>query len=289
VCGDGVLIFGDVAILSSAQPWRSLRVQRVWNPEYGSRMSRPGNSVGADERSKLQWFATTHWSVVLSAKEADAPRRQQALEALCRAYWPPIYTFIRQRGYSPHDAQDLTQEFFARLLEKDYLQHLTHQQGRFRTFLLTFVNHLLSDERDKRQAQKRGGGRTHLPLENVEALETQLAHTGPAAPAETAFDRQWARTVVDRANQRLAEEYRTRGKEVLYRELKTFAPTSQEQPAYDELARKLAMTEQAVRAAVHRMRGRFGQLIRDEVSHTVRRPDELEEEIRYLISVLAGT
>jgi len=250
--------------------------------------------MGAAEHSdglpeSARWFTTTHWSVVLSAKATDAPRRQQALDTLCCSYWPPIYTFIRQRGHGPADAQDLTQEFFARLLEKDYLQHFKHREGRFRTFLLTFVNHLLSDERDKCRAQKRGGGRTHIPLEDVQALETQLVHSGLAEPAETAYDRQWARTVLERANERLAEEYRMRGKEVLYRELNAFAPETQEQPAYGEVARRLAMTDEALRAAVHRMRVRFGQLVREEVSHTVARPEELDEEIRYLIRVVSGT
>lgn len=232
-------------------------------------------------------FTRTQWTLVLSAKSAPPHDRLEALESLCRSYWPPIYAYIRQNGYRPADAQDLTQEFFARLLEKDFLQHLTHQRGKFRSFLLTFVNHMLSDERDKQRAKKRGGDQTQISLEQFASWEAELIPRNPTNNLETTFDRNWAHTVLKRASELLEADYASRGKAALFRELEDFASLEGPQPAYDDLAAKLGTTAQALRAAVHRMRAKFGRMIRDEVRHTIDQPEELEEEIRYLINVVS--
>ncbi len=232
-------------------------------------------------------FTRTHWSVVLSAKEVDSPERHRALELLCHSYWPPIYAYIRQRGYQPEDAQDLTQEFFARLLEKDFLQDVTHTKGKFRSFLLACVNHLLSHERDRQRALKRGGDSTHIALDEFQSVDAELLEKGEVEDWDQAFDRVWARTVLKRASERLEEIYRSRGKAALFDALKTLTPTSDQQPSYEQVASKLDIRADALRAAVHRMRVRMGRLIREEVGHTLTDPADLENEVRYLIDVIS--
>jgi RNA polymerase sigma-70 factor (ECF subfamily) len=239
--------------------------------------------------SDTNWvrFTKTHWTTVMSAGDPDSPEQRRAMQSLCQSYWPPVYAYIRQQGHDPADAQDLAQEFFARCLEKDYLRHLTHRNGKFRSFLLACVNHLLSDERDRRQAQKRGGGMTHIPIEAFTALEAELSETDLTHRGEVAFDRMWARTVLQRASAHLANSYRAQGKVELFEELRAFAAGVDQQPAHAGVAARLNITEEALRAVVHRMRKRFGELIRNEVGHTLAEPGELEAEIRYLIDVVS--
>ena len=239
--------------------------------------------------SDTNWihFTRTHWSVVLSAKMADSPERHRALELLCQSYWRPIYAYIRQRGNRPQDAQDLTQEFFRRLLEEDLFLNVTQTKGKFRSFLLACVNHLLSHEQDKRQALKRGGNATHIALEEFQCVDAEILENGEVENWDQAFDRVWARTVLKRASERLEEIYRSRGKAALFDALKALNPTSGQQPAYGEVASKLGIRADALRAAVHRMRVRMGRLIREEVSHTLTDPADLEIEIRYLIDVIS--
>ena len=165
-------------------------------------------------------FATTHWSVVLDAQGDDSVCASEALEKLCRIYWPPVYTFIRRNGYNPADAQDLTQEFFFRLLSKDYLRHLRDQRGKFRSFLLTFVKHFLSDERDKAAAQKRGGGQATLSLDSSTAEDFYLSASAHQLSPDQIFEHSWAQTVLDQALLRLSEEYSANGKSDLFEKLK---------------------------------------------------------------------
>ena len=242
--------------------------------------------MGASDTSWVH-FTCTHWSVVLSAKEAGSPERHRALELLCQTYWPPIYAYIRQRGYGPQDAQDLTQEFFRRLLEEDFFQNVTQNKGRFRSFLLACVNHLLSHERDQRQALKRGGTSTHIALEEFQTVDAELLEKGETDEWDQTFDRVWARTVLKRASERLEETYRSRGKSTLFDALNALAPTNDQRPSYEQVASKLGISSDALRAAVHRMRVRMGRLIREEVGHTLTDPSDLENEVRYLIDVIS--
>jgi RNA polymerase sigma-70 factor (ECF subfamily) len=177
----------------------------------------PADADAGSSSARQGWFTTTHWSVVLAAKGNDDRQATVALEKLCRAYWPPLYAYIRRDGYGVEDAQDLTQEFFARLLEKDHLRHLRDQRGKFRSFLLTFLKRFLSDERDRARAKKRGGGKTFLSLDDTAAAETsyRIEAVAPGSPDQL-FERRWAQTVLERALFRLREEYVAGGKADLF-------------------------------------------------------------------------
>ncbi|MFO1501042.1 MAG: sigma-70 family RNA polymerase sigma factor [Verrucomicrobiota bacterium] len=238
------------------------------------------------EASAAAWFVTTHWSVVLAAKGGSA-QASEALEQLCRIYWRPLYAFIRRHGSSPADAQDLTQEFFARLLSKDYLRHLHDRRGKFRSFLLTFVKHFLSDERDRASALKRGGGQTPLPLEDAAGEDLYVAEAGHQLSPDQVFERRWAQTVLDHALQRLAHEYAVAGKGALYDRLKEVQPGEHGPVSYAQLGEELGMTEAAIKSAVHRLRRRHRELLREEIAHTVTRPEDVDDEIRYLIGLLS--
>jgi RNA polymerase sigma factor (sigma-70 family) len=179
---------------------------------------------GPVELTSPHWFATTHWSVVLAAKEGDAPSAATALEKLCRAYWPPLYAYIRREGHDATAAQDLTQEFFARLLERDYLARLDQQRGKFRSFLLAFVKHFLSEQREKAGAQKRGGGQALLSLDAGEGEEGYLSEPVDELTPEQIFERRWVQTLLQRAFDRLAPEYVKGDKAALFEALKDFQP-----------------------------------------------------------------
>ena len=233
-----------------------------------------------------QWFVTTHWSVVQAATAEDLAKAAAALETLCRTYWPPLYAYIRRDGHSAEDAQDLTQEFFARLLEKDYLRHLRHQHGKFRSFLLTFLKHFLADERDKAAAQKRGGGRTFVSLDETSAEERHLLDAVDQLNPDQLFERRWAETVLQQALQRLRGEYEAGGKAALFERLKDMQPGEHGALSYAAVGGQLGMTEAAIKSAVHRLRQRHRELLREEIARTVTRPEEIDEEIRYLLRVL---
>jgi RNA polymerase sigma factor (sigma-70 family) len=233
------------------------------------------------------WFVTTHWSVVLEAKGDDSVRANEALEKLCRIYWRPVYAFIRRNGHSPTDAQDLTQEFFFRLLSKDYLRHLRDQRGKFRSFLLTFVKHFLSDERDKAFAQKRGGGQALVSLDDTTGEDFFQAETACRLSPDQLFERSWAETVLDQAVRRLAEEYVAGGKAALYERLKDIQPGEHGPVSYAQMGVELGMSETAVKSAVHRLRRRHREILREVIAHTVTRPEDVDDEIRYLIALLS--
>jgi len=225
--------------------------------------------------------------VVLTAARSDTTRARAALENLCQTYWPPLYAYVRRRGYSPEDAQDLTQEFFARLLERNAVASVAPKKGRFRSFLLASLNHFLTDEWDKARAQKRGGGKViSLDLQNAETRlgEIPVENFTP----EKAYEHRWAITLLEQVYQRLGEEYREQDKTALFDALRfTLAGKSNAAP-YAELARKLVMSEGAVKVAVHRLRQRYRALLRETIADTVSSPDEVEEELRYLFRTLAG-
>lgn len=236
---------------------------------------------------RAQSFVTTHWSVVLAAKQGDLAQMRGALEKLCRTYWRPLYAYIRREGYGVQDAQDLTQGFFSVLLEKDYLRHLHDQRGKFRSFLLTFLKHFLSDARNKAAAQKRGGGTTFVSLDDTSVEERCLEPALVLSP-EQIFERRWAQTVLDEAVNRLRAEYASSGKEALFEQLKDFQPAKHGDLSYAEVAAQLGMTESAIKSAVHRLRLRHREILREEIAHTVTCPEEIDEEIRYLLTILSN-
>jgi RNA polymerase sigma-70 factor (ECF subfamily) len=238
-------------------------------------------------KSAAAWFVTTHWSVVLEAKGEDSMRASEALEKLCRVYWRPVYAFIRRNGYNPTDAQDLTQEFFSRLLSKEYLRHLHDQRGKFRSFLLTFVKHFLSDERERASAQKRGGGQALLSLDDTEGEDYYLAEAANQVSPDQLFERRWALTVLDQALRRLSNEYHAGGKGSLFERLKDVQPGEHGPVSYAQLGSELGMTEVAIKSAVHRLRRRHREILREEIAHTVTRPEEVDDEIRHLIALVS--
>ncbi len=232
-------------------------------------------------------FVTTHWSVVLTAARSDTTRARAALENLCQTYWHPLYTYVRRRGYSPEDAQDLTQAFFTRLLERNAVATVAPEKGRFRSFLLASLNHFLADEWDKARAQKRGGGKViSLDLQSAETKlgEIPVENFTP----EKAFEHRWAITLLEQVYQRLGEEYRAQGKTALFDTLRVSLAGKSDAAPYADLARQLNMNEGAVKVAVHRLRQRYRTLLRETIADTVSSPDEVEDELRYLFRTLAG-
>ena len=232
-------------------------------------------------------FVTTHWSVVLRARDKDSPDSEAARERLCRTYWPPLYHYLRREGHSPQDAQDLTQEFLSRFLHRDGLDHLKDQRGKFRSFLLTFLKHFLSDERDRANALKRGGGQQLISLDACEAEERDALGPVDGLSADQIYDRRWARAVMDEAARRLREEYTARGKTELFEQLKDVQPGEHGAQSYAEIGAALGLTEQAMKNAVHGFRRRYGELLRDEIAQTVDDPGEVEAEVQHLMQVFA--
>jgi RNA polymerase sigma factor (sigma-70 family) len=226
--------------------------------------------------------------MVLAAGRGSDPTAKRALEQLCRSYWPPLFSFVRRQGYSPHDAQDLTQGFFAWLLESNHLGVADPERGRFRSFLLVRLKHFLSDERKRAQAQKRGGGRSILSLEAdlEEGDGRELA--APDLTPEQVFDRRWALTMLERSVAKLREEYAAANRADLFDVLKRSSMAAESGLSYAEAAASLGLTESAVKSAVFRLRQRHRQLLREEVAQTVATPADIDQELRYLISVTGG-
>lgn len=231
-------------------------------------------------------FATTQWSMVLAAADRASPRRERALGELCNAYWYPLYAFARREGRSPAEAEDLTQEFFLRLLEKSYLRAAGVERGRFRTFLLHCFKRFMANDYDRACAEKRGGGRPVLPLD-LSAAETRYQHE-PAhgATPERIFERRWALVLLDQVLARLGEEYRRAGKERLFEQLKFCLVADSESASYGEVAARLGLSEGAVKVAAHRMRERYGRLLTSEVARTLECPADAADEIRQLFAAL---
>ncbi|MCW5551000.1 MAG: sigma-70 family RNA polymerase sigma factor [Verrucomicrobiae bacterium] len=233
-------------------------------------------------------FVTTSWSVVVLAKEKDSPEAARALEQLCRAYWFPLYAHVRRLGRSPADAEDLIQSFFARLLEKDWLAVADRERGRFRSFLLGSLKHFLANEWDKARALKRGG---HVRWVSLDAPvgEDRLQHEPVAKGSpDREFDRRWALTLLDAVLGRLEKEYMQAGKAKLFGQLKLSLGSDRAEVNYTQLAGELAMSEGAVRVAVHRLRQHYRELLRDEIAQTVATASEVEDELRQLFQALAG-
>lgn len=240
---------------------------------------------GADRGAR---FPTTHWSVVLRAGATNDEASGRALATLCEAYWFPLYVFVRRRGYDREDAQDLTQGFFAKVLEKGYFGEADQDRGKFRTFLLTSLKHFLSNEADRARAKKRGGGRPQLSLDFETAEGSLRLEPADNLTPEKVFERQWAEAVLEKALGRLRLGSTRTGKEEIFDRLRGFLTTADAQAPYSDLARDLKTTEGAVRTAVHRLRKSFAEAVRAEIAQTVDDPKEVEEEIQNLFAVFSA-
>ncbi len=242
------------------------------------------NSAATEKASPL--FVTTRWSVVLAARDPASPASAEALETLCRAYWSPLYALVRRQGHAPHDAQDLTQEFFARLLQKDYLRAADRAKGRLRTFLHVALKRFLANEWDRARAQKRGGGVAPVSFDTAVAEERYLQQGPDALSAERIYERQWAMTLLEQAMSRLRAEYEAGGKKAEFDDLKFTLTAERGSIPYAELAAQLRCTEGAARVAVHRLRKRFRDLFRATIADTVDDVAEVDDEVRYVARVL---
>lgn len=232
-------------------------------------------------------FLTTRWSIVLSARDRTSSSSTFALESLCRSYWIPLYVFVRRQGHSAHDAQDLTQAFFARLLEKDYLQSVEREKGRFRTFLIVAVKRFLLNEWDKLRTQKRGGNFLHLSLDTDFAESRYLTESQDALPADQIYERRWALTLLDQAMTRLRTDYASSGRESEFEHLKSSLTAARGEVSYRDIAAALQMTEGAARVALHRLRKRFREVFREEIASTVSSSEEIDDEVRYVVGILS--
>ena len=231
-------------------------------------------------------FATTHWSVVLAAGQTASPGAQAALENLCRTYWYPLYAYVRRQGHSPEDAQDLTQAFFARFLEKKYVQLADRERGKFRTFMLTSLKHFLVHEWNRARATRRGGGQIRLSWDQTSAERQYLLEPGFEQAPEKIFDQRWALSLFQLALSRLREEYAAIGKADQFDQLKSFLSDVPADGEYAGVAARLDMPPRAVASAVHRLRKRYGELVREEIAHTVASRAEIQDELRYLIDLV---
>jgi RNA polymerase sigma-70 factor (ECF subfamily) len=218
---------------------------------------------------------------VLRAGHGDSAESAAALETLCRAYWLPLYAFVRRKGFEPADAEDYTQAFFQRLLERNDLAHVSQDKGRFRSFLMAALQHFISDELDRARALKRGGGRQHLRLDTTDAEPLYAAEMVDGETPERAFDRNWTRALLARAGTRLRNECAAAGKEELFAAV---GPETGGEESQAAIAARLGLTESAVKSAAFRLRQRYRELIIDEVAQTVSNPAELEEELRQLLA-----
>jgi RNA polymerase sigma factor (sigma-70 family) len=242
--------------------------------------------VGPTSGSKSADFAATRWTLVLSAaRGSQTPRAAAAMAELCRVYWYPLYAFIRRRGHGAQDAEDLTQEFFTRLLEKHFLAAANREKGRFRTFLLMAVKRFLANEFDAAQSQKRGGGQPVVPLDGLQPEARYRLEPADTRSPERLFEQQWALTLLDQVLARLQSDMVAGGKAALFEALKVHLAGSREE-SYESTAARLGMSEGAVKVAVHRLRRRYRELLQEEISHTVAGPDEVEDELRYLFTCL---
>jgi RNA polymerase sigma-70 factor (ECF subfamily) len=233
-------------------------------------------------------FATTHWSVVLGAGDASSPEAEAALTRLCKAYWLPVYAFVRKRGHSPEQAQDLTQGFFANFLEKQHVTKANRERGRFRSFLMTSVENFLRDEHDRAQAQKRGGGRKVISLDEQGTEARYLQEPTTEMDPAKAFEQRWAATLLNTVLSRLQAEFGGTGRGDLFEALQAHLWGDAESTPYPELAERFHLTLANVKTTAHRLRQRYRELLREEIAHTVALPSQVDDEIRHLMQVVSG-
>jgi RNA polymerase sigma factor (sigma-70 family) len=230
-------------------------------------------------------FTTTHWSVVLEA-QGESPAAQQALESLCRTYWRPIYGFVRRHGARPEEAEDLTQGFFALILERKDLNSVRQQKGRLRSYLLMSVKHFLTDEARHDMAVKRGKGQRLIPLDEIHERERSGIDRNETLTAEQIYERRWAFTVLEQVMTRLRDEYRSAGNVRFFEQMKKMLMDEPDRPSQAQVASEFDMTENAVKQAFYRFRQRYQTLLREEIAHTVAIPSDIEDELRHLIAVV---
>jgi RNA polymerase sigma-70 factor (ECF subfamily) len=242
-------------------------------------------AVPTDGYSPL--FLTTRWSVVVSAQGKGSGDASAALEALCHAYWYPLYAYVRRLGRSAHDAQDLTQEFFARLLEKEYLRAADRAKGRFRTFLLVALKRFLANEWDRQRAQKRGGGSVAVPIDTVFAESRYAAEPAPTQPVDREYEQRWAMTLLEQAMARLRAEYEHAGRTAEFEQLKEYLTAERGAIPYPAIAAALSLAESGARGAVHRLRKRFRELFRAQIADTVSDPAGVDDEVRHVVAALS--
>jgi RNA polymerase sigma-70 factor (ECF subfamily) len=232
-------------------------------------------------------FATTHWTVICSASQPDSLHAREALETLCRIYWYPVYAFVRRQGRNSDDAQDLTQEFFASLLEKNTFAFADRKRGRFRSFLLTALKNFLNKEWERGRAQKRGGGETLVALDALTAEQRYRVEPSHQLTPERLFERRWALTLLESVLTALRKEYVAAGREELFQTLKPALMGEKGFAPYAELASRFALSEGGLKTVVHRMRARYRELLYAQISHTVAGPGDVEDELRHLVSVVS--
>ena len=243
------------------------------------------SATGGNANYGAAAFATTHWSVVLEA-QGESPAAQEALEKLCRTYWRPIYGFVRRQGAGTEDAEDLTQGFFALLLERRDLNTVRREKGRLRSYLLTSVKHFLTDESRHAMAVKRGKGQQLIPLEEIRERERIDFERSDKFTADQIYERRWAFTVLEQVMTRLRDEYRSAGNLRFFDQMKKMLMDEPDRPSQAQLASEFDMTENAVKQAFYRFRQRYQTLLREEISHTVGTPGDIEDELRHLIAVV---
>lgn len=230
-------------------------------------------------------FAATHWSLIARAAGNDSAVARTALEELCRTYWYPLYAYVRRQGFTPDGAQDLTQMFFARLLEKNYVADARQDKGKFRTFLLVALKRFMADEWDRQHARKRGGFHTFVSIDQEQAesrLSVELAHE---QSPDRLFEQQWALTLLEQTRRRLQEEYSGSGRGALFKALVGCLTKAESVSPYARIAEQLQLTVPAVKMAVQRLRSRYRRLLQEEIGKTVADPDEIQDEIKYLFSL----
>lgn len=233
-------------------------------------------------------FATTHWTLVMDAADSQAEGATKALEQLCATYWYPLYAYVRRTGRNADEARDLTQEFFARVLEKKILKVADQQRGKFRTFLLTALKNFLAKEHEKAGRQKRGGGATHLSLDFQDAEGRYLHEPSHEQAPDLIFEREWAKALLQRVLLRLREEFVTAGQQERFDGLCPHLVEPEESASYAETAARLGLSEGAVKTAMHRLRARYRELYREEIAKLVGGPNEVDAEIQHLFRTLEG-
>ena len=238
----------------------------------------------AEPRSPI--FATTRWTVVLNAGEAPSAQQADALAQLCQTYWYPLYAYTRRQGASVEDAQDLTQEFFTRLLERNYLDRADPNKGKFRWFLLGALKHFLANQRERARSLKRGGRIVHISLDEITAEKRYQLELSTPLTAEKIFERAWALTLLERVREQLRDHFEKAGKRERFERLASFLPGGHERKSYADTAVELGTNEGALRVELHRFKATYRQLLRTEIAHTVSAPAEIDEELRHLIEVM---
>jgi RNA polymerase sigma-70 factor (ECF subfamily) len=242
-------------------------------------------SIPGDVHHGPTAFTTTHWSVVLEA-QGESPAAQEALEKLCRMYWRPIYGLVRRQGARTEDAEDLTQGFFALLLERKDLNSVRKEKGRLRSYLLASVKHFLADESRHAMAVKRGKGQRLIPLDEIRERERIDVERSDRLTADQIYERRWAFTVLEQVMARLRDEYRSAGNLRFFDQMKKMLMDEPDRPSQAQIAREFDMTENAVKQAFYRFRQRYQALLREEIAHTVATPSDIEDELRHLIAVV---